>query len=291
MSPTEKYLTALFRPGEEVVYSRRAFAQRSMSLEAALKIQPPLNFVAVNPIKGHKQDSNVTAHRNFLIEFDKVPLERQMKLLVGHEVPYNTLTFSGGKSYHAVISLTESVTDVLYAEIFELIEAVFFDPRRNEQLIDTAVRAPSNYTRVAGAERDGVIQELVDIQRAVSLDELMSWFAIYQDKIDRWMEAKQEMLARAQRELEERQKSGLTGLDLVADQTLAWLEGRAQTKGSRHNRLIAAACELADCGVSYEEALPYIERAADIHGITSDPARANEAENVTTYAYYRRHSR
>jgi hypothetical protein len=61
-------------------------------------------WVRVNPLDGKGvKDANVTDYRYVLIESDSLPVERQSAHMRELELPIVTLTYTGGKSLHAVV--------------------------------------------------------------------------------------------------------------------------------------------------------------------------------------------
>ena len=104
-----------------------------------------LSFVIINPLNGTqteggslRTDANVTDFRFILCECDNTPLEQQIPLIRGLKLPVVSLTFSGGKSVHALIDAAtlnggkkiESLSDYkrLTAGLFEKIGPLGFDP-------------------------------------------------------------------------------------------------------------------------------------------------------------------
>lgn len=287
---SSRYLLRLFNPGEFVCMATDNKGTLVTSLAEALATSPPGNFISLNPLDGavdrmpvrefhaadrpRRADANVTAHRNLLIEFDGMSLADQSQKLIDLEVPYTTLVYSGGKSLHAVIALTESVSRSEYDELFRYLKYVLWQ-------CDPSCRNPSRLTRVAGADREGVTQDLVDIRKRVSRERLVKWLSRFGRHI--------ELCER--RELEaslNRRSTGEGDQATVSDQTLAFLAGDVGTKGSRHSRLVAAAFELQEAGKEFDEVLSLIEQAADLHGVTADPVRAGEGAQIVNYVFSRR---
>lgn len=88
--------------------------------------------------KPRRADANVVCHRNFLIELDDVPLERQISY-VTEKVPVSSIVYSGGKSYHFIISLERPVEPKLYREY----------ARRLHKLLPRADKACKNASRLS----------------------------------------------------------------------------------------------------------------------------------------------
>lgn len=66
-------------------------------------------WVRINPLDGNGvADINVTDYRYVLVESDSLPLERQNALIRELELPVVTLTYTGGKSLHAVVRIEAS---------------------------------------------------------------------------------------------------------------------------------------------------------------------------------------
>ena len=125
-------------------------------------------LVIANPLTGLKGKTKegspsyrcaacVARHRYALVEFDAMPLEDQAAFWGGvirrHELPLRSLTYSGGKSIHALIEVaaqsasewTETVETVLYA--------VSNPEAKPCHRADAACKDPNRLTRLPGAMR------------------------------------------------------------------------------------------------------------------------------------------
>lgn len=299
MTDTASYLRKLFKPKESICYTDDSLGWQVATLETMLE-QQPRQFVSVNPLHPtidfaptkewhrtnlpRRADHNVTEYRNFLIEFDKyagtetaIPLDEQHSMLVDMDVPYTTLTFSGSKSLHAVICLSEPVTRDEYIELAKLIRVVLWHS-------DPTQKNPSRLTRVAGALRGDVEQSLIDVRKRVTLERVESWLSRFERHIVKSFEREQQNIE----QMRARQASlpkDVAPIQRVEPRTISFLDGSSSTKSSRHARLVAACFELFECGVEYEEALQLVAKAADLHGITADPRRAREADQIVNYVY------
>ncbi len=67
-------------------------------------------FFIVNPLTGerdangsYRSDTNVAAFRYIVVESDTLPLEKQLALLNGLRLPIASMTYTGGKSIHALL--------------------------------------------------------------------------------------------------------------------------------------------------------------------------------------------
>lgn len=168
-------------------------------------IEPLAPFFSVNPLhpsldhiklpdgaikankapSGRRADLNVTSFNNFLFEMDGTPLETQLEYIEACGFPFATVTYSGGKSYHAILSLEKSPVTAKphtqeavdeYKRVWKALAAVMCQ-RLNQPLtlLDSACQNPSRLSRMPGATRDnGKVQELVRLGRLCSMEEFMS---------------------------------------------------------------------------------------------------------------------
>jgi hypothetical protein len=283
----QRFLRKLFNPGELVCATDTMYGTSLQLVDEVIEesATPPPQFIAINPLHTKRADANVTAHRNLLFEFDKGAIEEQLANIANMNVPYTSLVYSGGKSVHAIIALTEGLSRPEYDEIWDLCKTVLWTA-------DPTSKNPSRLTRVAGAVRDnGTTQELVDLRNRVSKDRVIKWLGRFSAHIERSQEQRRLEIERREQARLQRASSGVSGLAAVDEFTIKFLKGDIQTKNSRHGRLVAACYELLECGVDYDEALTLIEQAADLHGITADPKRLREGEQIVNYVYGFKRSR
>ena len=158
----KKFLSRLFEPTEQTCFTSNPYGVEVKASPAADDV-----FFSINAMHTSRADANVTCFRNFLLELDSVPLEKQIALVTSR-LPVTAITFSGGKSYHFIISLIEPVsTEADYRRVVRgLMEAV---PEA-----DRATKNPSRLSRLPMAVRPdtGLLQELVYLGNRVALDEL-----------------------------------------------------------------------------------------------------------------------
>lgn len=176
----ELALNVLFDPGQRTCYSFDAKG-------TAVYKQPQLDreFFSINALhpskdlcptedyhnvdKPRRADGNVVCFRNFLVEIDSMPLDLQIKY-VRDLVPVSTITYSGGKSYHFIISLAQPCEDI---DEYRTVA------RRLLKLLDKAdhsCKNPSRLSRVPGAirKKQDVEQRLVFVGKRVNKKELLS---------------------------------------------------------------------------------------------------------------------
>lgn len=181
-----KLLNLMFRPGETVCVSHNKYGYHSIPLDVAFKekvtLVPPdleraheivssdqLVLVALNPIKGWRQDEDCTAFRNFLVEIDNQDLRAQIDYIKAIKMPYSAIIFSGNKSMHFLISLDEDLpNEKIYRLFAEWTLAV-------ATMADQMTKNPSRSIRVPGAMRKEGKQRLVEIKGPVKMADMVEW--------------------------------------------------------------------------------------------------------------------
>jgi hypothetical protein len=111
-----------------------------------------------------------------------------LKILEASKIPFSSIVYSGGKSYHAILSLSESLevdyhTDEAskyYKSIWQRLRAKIdrsgrmlgFDyPKGKSSFVDGSCQNPSRLSRVPFENRDnGNIQELISLGDLMSLE-------------------------------------------------------------------------------------------------------------------------
>ena len=121
-------------------------------------------WVSLNPVRNANgitgsapSDQDVTDFRYALVEADDLSREEQWARLTQLGLPIKCVTWSGGKSLHAIVKITAGADLALYkervAKLYRYLEAHHFPA-------DTANRNPSRLTRIPGFFRDGDRQYL-----------------------------------------------------------------------------------------------------------------------------------
>jgi hypothetical protein len=277
MSDRSRYMTALFNPGETVCLGKFNRATKVYELSYAMESGWPA-FVSANPIKDARLDANVTAHRNLVIEFDQGTLKEQAEIIASRGLPYTTLTFSGGKSLHAVVALQDSLPDeAAYRKLFRTINDILW-------MIDNSCINPSRLTRIGGATHPEkrVEQKLIDVRRRISLDELHSWISRFEKHLAKVAAKRAQAQAQKLERVQWIQQQGIVGIEALEETDRKFLEGEWNGQGSRHRRLVGITYRCLEHGVPYEEALARIFQAHDLLGI---PERAHEAQGIVDYVY------
>jgi hypothetical protein len=141
---------------------------------------------ALDPYKSYVQDKdsrfpsradiNVCSYRNFLFEMDNIDLKDQLRIFKECGIPFTSIVYSGGKSYHAIVSLEKPLNAAVHtldgiqyykhvwrrlAAKIDLKASELLDGDKGEKFVDYSCQNPSRLSRFPGFERNGVIQELV----------------------------------------------------------------------------------------------------------------------------------
>lgn len=162
MTQAERLLKLLFEPGEQTCFATNPYS-------TVVTSRPDVGdlFFSINALKDARLDANVTSYRNFLLELDSVPLKDQISL-VRDRLPVSSIVYSGGKSYHFIISLLVPLSsESEYRRVGRgLMEAV---PEA-----DRTTKNPSRLSRLPGVLRPdtGLMQELVYAGNRINLAEL-----------------------------------------------------------------------------------------------------------------------
>lgn len=116
-------------------------------------------YLQLNPVKigGSGHDSNVTDYRHALVEFDKIPIEDQYALILASKIPCAAITYSGGKSVHAIVKVCAKSL----AEFKERVEILF--DHFEFYKIDEQNKNPARLSRLPNCERFSKRQELLSL--------------------------------------------------------------------------------------------------------------------------------
>lgn len=125
-------------------------------------------FIRVNPVKlkSNGADKDVTALRHVLVESDKMPKERQERILRDSGLPIAALIDSGASSIHAWVCIDAESLKQFHERREKLWAAL------DGFEIDPANRNPSRYSRCPGGLRGDGVQRLIAVNiGAKSFDE------------------------------------------------------------------------------------------------------------------------
>lgn len=197
--------------------------------------------------KGRRADANVTTYRNFLVEIDDMPAAEQQLFINSLKLPYTMVTFSGGKSYHFVISLETSLTE---RKTYDFLVRWLYNA---VGVNDRACKNPSRLTRLPGATRtkNGIpiaIQELIYLGTRIPLANLMAWLNQFPQCMP------PQYVPRTQPT--ESVEFNYANLHPLTKRFLR--EGAEQ--GKWNDSLFKAAANMADYGVEYEQIIELCEQ-------------------------------
>ena len=248
-----KLLDLMFRPHESVCVSHNKFAYHSVPLKnvtsGTVTLVSPnpdhqfeyvpsdqLIMVALNPIEGFRNDASCKAYRNFLVEMDQGDISAQLDYVKTIGLPYSAAVFSGNKSIHCLISLSEDLpSENVYRKLAEWTLAIV-------SLADPNTKNPSRSIRIPGALRDtGKRQELIDFKGPVSPHEFIRW-------LDRFPECKP-------REREKRVRSETPDLNKLSPWVVHALEKGLDPLKGRNRQWFAIACDFSLAGFSLDDTM------------------------------------
>lgn len=177
---TEKTCEGKYKPAESgTTYVAGRLISKLRRAGSLKEVFPGYNekaglYLCHNPMKksGGRADKNVESFRHILLEFDNISLEEQWRFLRECGLPISSLTFSGGKSFHALVRVDAEDAEDYKAKAEQLYA---FAEKRAGKKPDTANRNPSRLTRLAGARRGEKTQTLlyVELNMEASFDSVV----------------------------------------------------------------------------------------------------------------------
>lgn len=184
-----KYLEALFAPGDIIGYVNDGYLHTKGETEkwlpkagvytktageiidglrryqgdiGAVMGDPNRNsgaWIRFNPLDGQGvKNDNVVDFRYALVESDNMDIAKQNEIIRELELPVVTLTYSGGKSLHAIVK----VDAVNYPQYQERVDYLYKIVEKNGLRVDKQNKNPSRLTRLPGFVRGDKKQFLVD---------------------------------------------------------------------------------------------------------------------------------
>lgn len=121
-----------------------------------------------------RADLNVCKYRNFMFEIDTLSLEEQKVIFDGCGIPWTGIVYSGGKSFHAVLSLKQPMESFNTMESIDSYKKVWNRLRAKIEfyartigfegiLIDVSCKNPSRLSRFPGSIRGDKVQEVIHV--------------------------------------------------------------------------------------------------------------------------------
>lgn len=188
MSTLSQFLETLFDPGQATCFSPSPEGIKVYQAPVAQDIFFSIN--ALHPTedlaptqswhdkwKPRRSDKNVVCYRNFLLELDKMALDDQIAY-VRSRIPYTTCVYSGGASYHFIVSLETPLQSSAEYQTFA---------RRLHRALpeaDPATKNPSRFSRLPFRIRPDTRK----LQELISLNERISFAALDKvlPKVEAW---------------------------------------------------------------------------------------------------------
>lgn len=170
MNVLKRYLEVLFNEGETTAFGN-LYSVNNRDVSLILDERMNYELVCINPLKDKRSDKNVVYYRNFLIEFDEGDLNSQWTLIENSGLPYSSITFSGNKSLHVIISLDIPVTSR------EEYDNIAWRLLKMFPTADSQCKNPSRSTRIPNALRkpSNTLQKLLKLKGRVNIKDLNDW--------------------------------------------------------------------------------------------------------------------
>lgn len=231
-------------------------------------------YVCINPLDGSKDneplydwhhasrprraDANVTCFRSFLVEFDERELVDQVDYVQSIGMPYSLLTYSGGKSFHFIISLSEPCESA--RDYRETVERLYAAVGGKAAGLDMSTKNPSRLSRTPNAYRLGtdVQQALLDVKSRVPRSVLEEWLASRGHSLEALAKRKA-ALSSSRSDVGSSQPMWR---GLMHSSTLNFLLSGA-ARGEWNISFFKATCDLVRCGYTEDEIFRKME---DAHG-------------------------
>lgn len=139
-------------------------------------------FCCINPLDGNgREDKDVTDYRFALVESDVLTPEKQLALIHEMKLPCAAITWSGGKSVHAVVHIDAKSKSEYRERVAKLYEHL----NKNGFLTDEQNKNPSRLTRCPGWRRGDGWQRLIEADESEfgSWDEWQDWIVAEMTKL------------------------------------------------------------------------------------------------------------
>lgn len=184
MNTLARFLSLAFDPGEHVYVATGKECneeRRSLSLSDAADLEgvsrPFGYFVGVNPCHptGRYRKEDVAAIRSIVFESDTMPLMDQAKAIKDLGVPFSAAIFSGGKSIHFWIILSECLTEYEFDCFGERLRQFL---AQNGFALDKSIKNVNRVMRLPTAFREekGKRQEILSLRDRIDNSQFIFGF-------------------------------------------------------------------------------------------------------------------
>jgi hypothetical protein len=191
----KRFLDLLFDDDEEICVSPNQFGYESIPkkemLMGSLYLEPnnpakqgsvicspsDIQLVSINPIKGKRNDENVSAFRSFLVEMDTGNAKEQFDYINEYQLPYSACVYSGGKSLHFAVTLSE---DLPSEKVWRFYDQWILNIISQA---DQVAKNPSRGMRMAGNIRKetGKQMKLIQTRKRIPLEDLKAWLSRFKE--------------------------------------------------------------------------------------------------------------
>ena len=124
-------------------------------------------YIGINPTCGPR-DSDVTAYRHALLEWDHLPFEQQWSIIVKNKLPCAAVIHSGGRSLHAIVRVNAENAEQ-FKERVEILLAHF-----KATGIDAQNKGPARMTRFPECARGTGRQKLLAVN--IGAPDFATWW-------------------------------------------------------------------------------------------------------------------
>jgi len=259
MSDLKTILDLCFNPDEEVVVSDSKWAYHSIPISSLVSgqitlvspnpkvknktvTQEDLVLLAINPIKGYRNDEACTSFRTFLFEQDTGGLKQQLDHLKALRMPYTATIFSGNKSVHTLVTLDKDLDEKTYRNLYLWALNI-------SSLFDQNCKNPSRSVRIPGVIRPdtGKKQRLLEIKDRVKVEDFLAW-------LNRWEHLK------PQERVKKENLTNVANYDNVSKWAKKQLSVGIDFSKGRNKAFYALAMDLALSGLSEDDAIELLDR-------------------------------
>jgi len=262
---SEKLFKTLFNDHEKVCFAMNPYGTAISDWHDILRLEDAMKpeFFCINPLHTSRKDINCTAYRNFLIEFDSLSLQKQMKLIEDIGLPYSTCVYSGSKSFHFIISLENELPDI---EAFREMKNRIYSALKD---CDKSTGNPSRLSRMPNAMRGstGKTQSLVRLNGRVPTEKMETWLdsrgcksPTPEQKVERVERLVERKIKNKQQQIERSNDPDWFNEIFLNRWTKHFLANGAKT-GDTHRHIIMAACDFFKNGFSEKATIDRLAEA------------------------------
>lgn len=172
---TREFLKVIFDPEDNVAWGKddkSACKPRNPWASFGNK-QDDVKF-CINPLHTWRNGQNTTAINSLLFEVDDdIAIRDQIRLFEDSGLPYSTMVYSGKKSIHVIVRLTEPVEEKWFRPTWKAIAKAL---EIKGLPVDPATMKIPQLSRIPGAIRDnGKEQKRIFVKSRVDINDVKSW--------------------------------------------------------------------------------------------------------------------